>query len=135
MPREVLAAASIPEEDAQALCSMAKKGSPAAWRQGAKEGALTTVFGLVCEPPRPGLIVEIYINRGPKVKRRTLNFGLWDSSAGWERVYQLTIADSGTPTYTEISVVWYGSHEHIGHKAVGLTSLDTLPFADALKGS
>lgn len=129
-----LAATALPEAEAVALCAISKTASPAAeWQRGAQPGALKNTFGVVCNPPRPGLVVEVYINRGHKVKRRTLNFGLWDtSSGGFDRVYQLTIADSSTPTHTERGVTWFGSHEHLGYSPTQLNALDTMTFADAL---
>ena len=116
-----------------ALCVITKTASPAQWQQGAKPGSLKTTFGVVCEPPRRGLIIEIYINRGHKVKRRTLNFGLWDTkSGGFDRVYQLTVADANSPTHTERGVTWFGSHEHMGDKAIQQNILDYVSFAEAL---
>jgi hypothetical protein len=129
-----LAAATIPEEDARAICALTKVASPAAWQDGGRPGALKCAFGVVCDPPHRGLQVEIYISKGHKVKRRTINFGLWDTSGGgWERVYQLTIADPTSPTHTERGDVWCGSHEHLGATASKLNTLDTATFAEALQ--
>lgn len=129
-----MAATALLEAEARALCAITKTASPASWQQGVTSGALKNTFGVVCDPPRRGLVVEVYINRGHKVKRRTLNFGLWDTSAGgFERAYQLTVADSASPTHTERGVTWFGSHEHMGEAATKLKELDALTFADALK--
>ena len=105
-----------------------------AWLLGAKAGTDKMTFGVVCSPPRRGLAVLIYINQGHKVKRRTMNFGLWDNVGGVEtRVYQLTVADSLTPTHGEKGVRWYGSHRHMGDKATSLQHLDTANFHEALE--
>ncbi len=101
---------------------------------GEKPGTDKMAFGVICDPPRRGLAVLIYINQGHKVKRRTMNFGLWDNVGGVEtRVYQLTVADSLTPTHGENGVRWYGSHRHMGSKAQSLQQLDTASFSEALK--
>ena len=113
---------------------MVKKAEAAQWQQGNKVGALKMTMGVVCDPPRPGLVVEIYMNRGHKVLRRTLNFGLWDTASGvWERAYQLTVADSNSPTHTENGVTWFGSHDHIGEIATQKSHLDTIDFHEALQ--
>ena len=129
-----MAATALPEAEARVLCAVPKMASAATWQQGVKPGALKNTFGVVCDPPRRGLVVEVYINRGHKVKRRTLNFGLWDTRAGgFDRAYQLTVADATSPTHTEQGVTWFGSHEHMGEAATKLNNLDTITISDALK--
>ena len=129
-----MAATALPEAEARAVCAVPKMASAAMWQQGVKPGSLKNTFGVVCDPPRRGLVVEVYINRGHKVKRRTLNFGLWDTSdGGFDRAYQLTVADATSPTHTEQGVTWFGSHEHMGNAATKLNNLDTTTFSDALK--
>lgn len=91
-------------------------------------------MGVICEPPRRGLVVEIYVNAGIKVMRRTMNFGLWDTSSGiWERAYQLTVADANSPTHKERGVQWFGSHQHFGEVAEKMNHLDTATFEECLK--
>lgn len=128
-----LAAETVPYEVALSLCLVQKRADPANWAPGDKTGAVCTAFGVVCDPPRPGLVVEIAINRGAKARRRTVNFGLWDTSTGgYVRVYQLTIADSASPTHSENGKVWFGSHEHMGDRATHRPDLDAVPFGSAL---
>lgn len=63
-----------------------------------------------------------------------MNFGLWDLSPGiWTRIYQLTVADSRSPTHTEHGVTWFGSHQHMGDAALQLNQLDTGSFTEALE--
>ena len=72
-------------------------------------------FGVVCDPPRRGLIVELYMTQGRKINRQKMNFGLWDRSRPeWERVYQLTVAPADMPTHGKEGETWYGAHDHFG---------------------
>lgn len=130
-----LSAITIPESQAKALCSIVKTASPSeAWSQGEKIGAHQMSFGVVCAPPRRGLVVQIYINQGYKVLRRTMNFGLWDSESGiLTRVYQLTVADSDSPSHKEHGILWHGSHQHMGAKATHRPDLDAIDFLNAMK--
>lgn len=129
-----LAAIDIPHVQAEALCAISKVADAAIWQPGAKEGSRVLVMGVICAPPRRGLHVEIYMHRGHKVLRRTFDFGLWDNSSGvMERVYQLTVADSFSPTHTEKGVVWFGSHEHMGDTPTQLIHLDSVDFKTALQ--
>lgn len=74
------------------------------------------------------------MSRGSKVQRRTIDFGLWDSTSGvLERIYQLTIADSKSPTHMEEGELWFGSHEHMGEKATKLNHMDSVDFHAALE--
>lgn len=91
-------------------------------------------FGVVCAPPRRGLVIEIYINQGYKVQRQTLNFGLWDREPGvLTRIYQLTIADALTPSHKEKGVQWYGSHQHMGSTVTQLQHLNSDNFFQSLE--
>lgn len=91
-------------------------------------------MGIICAPPRRGFSVEMYCHRGYKVQRRTVDFGLWDNTSGIaERVYQLTVADSNTPSHIERGVQWFGSHEHMGDVPAQLPHLDTVGFMQALE--
>lgn len=129
-----MAGTSLPAHEAGELCRLGKAASPASWAKGAQEGSAWCEFGVVCEPPRRGLLVSIRINRGHKIKRRTMNFGLWDTSTGsWERVYQLTIADPQSPTHSENGETWFGSHEHVGPEATQRMDLDSADFQSALQ--
>ena len=130
----LMAGISVPEDEALALCAIAKTASPAKWAQGDQQGSLWCEFGVVCAPPRPGLLVSIRINRGYKIKRRTMSFGLWDTSSGaWERVYQLTVGDSSSPTHSEQGIAWFGSHDHMGPKAMQRNEFDEADFGVSLQ--
>ena len=62
-----------------------------------------------------------------------MNFGLWDNVGGIEtRIYQLTVADSMTPTHGEMGERWYGSHRHMGNRATAMQHLDAASFEEAL---
>lgn len=115
--------------------ALAKSAPLVPWVEGPRGvGSLKLVLGVVCSPPRRGLQVEIYVHRISKVIRRTVDFGLWDASSGeHERVYQMTVADSNSPTHTEKGVVWFGSHEHVGDTANKLMGIDELDFESALQ--
>ena len=91
-------------------------------------------FGVVCDPPRRGMTVELYCTPGAKVPTPKMNLGLWDKSDGdFRRVYQLTVAPSHLSTHTENGVVWYGSHEHVGEAAYQLPHMDSYTFIQALE--
>ncbi len=76
-----MATIDVPEKEAKALCGLKKTASPlAAWDESAIAGNREMTFGVVCEPPRRGLVVELYMMQGRKVKRQKMNFGLWDRS-------------------------------------------------------
>lgn len=129
-----MAGISVLDDEAKALCATAKTASPAQWAHGDQPGSLWCEFGVVCTPPRHGLLVSIRINRGHKIKRRTISLGLWDTTSGaWERVYQLTVADSSSPTHMEKGTAWFGSHDHLGQKATQRNELDAADFNAALQ--
>lgn len=130
-----MACKDIPEADALPIIALAKSAPLAKWSEGPKgEGSLSLHLGVVCNPPRRGLQIEIYVHRISKVIRRTVDFGLWDTINGeHQRVYQLTVADKDSPTHTEKGVTWFGSHEHLGNRAIKLNGIDDLNFEDALK--
>ena len=129
-----MAGISVPEDDARALCAIEKTASPAKWATGAQPGSLWCEFGVICQPPRRGLLVSIRINRGHKVKRRTMSFGLWDTKSGArERVYQLTVADPASPTHIEQGAQWFGSHDHMGERTTQRTEFDRANFVAALQ--
>lgn len=132
--KSVLAAVTIPANEALELCKILKTAFPSeAWTTEKNHGAYQMAFGVVCSPPRHGLVIQIYINQGHRIKRRTVNFGLWDSTSGIQaRVYQLTIADANSPTHREENEVWYGSHQHLGDKAEKLSHLNQVDFGVAL---
>lgn len=113
---------------------LAKTAPLLRWAEGPKGvGSLSLVLGVVCNPPRRGLQVEIYVHR-VSVIRRTVDFGLWDTSSGeHERIYQLTVADENSPTHTEKGVVWFGSHEHVGDQPIKLNGIDDLDFSGAMQ--
>jgi hypothetical protein len=129
-----MATVEVPEDQAWALCSLKKTASPlAAWDESDIAGNREMTFGIVCDPPRRGLVVELYMTQGRKVRRLKMNFGLWDRSGPvWERVYQLTVAPSNLPTHGEGSDIWYGSHDHLG-QARRQNQLDSASFAEGLK--
>ena len=124
----------VPEDQAIVLCRLAKTASPlAAWEESDIAGNREMTFGVICMPPRRGLIVELYVTQGRKIKRPKMNYGLWDRSGPiWERVYQLTIAPADLPTHGEEGVTWYGSHDHLG-KARKQNQLDGASFATGLQ--
>lgn len=124
----------VPEDEAKALCGLKKTASPlAAWEESDIAGNREMTFGVVCEPPRRGLVVELYMTQGRKVRRQKMNFGLWDRSRPvWERVYQLTVAPGDLPTHAEGSDIWYGSHDHLG-RARRQNQLDGASFAEGLR--
>ena len=123
----------VSEKDALALCALLKVAAPLhAWDESAIAGNRDMTFGVVCKPPRRGLIVELYMTQGRKVRRPKMNFGLWDRSGPvWERVYQLTVAPADLPTHGEEGETWYGSHDHLG-KARRQNQLDGASFATGL---
>lgn len=120
--------------EAEELCQLVKVAEPSQWQRGQSEGSLKCTFGVVCEPPRRGLRVEIYINRGHKIKRQTINLGLFDDIDGeWIGIYQLTVADEKSCHHRENGVSWYGSHEHIGDSKNKRNELDNKDFQVALR--
>jgi hypothetical protein len=123
----------VPEQQALALCALKKVADPLhSWDESDIAGNREMTFGVVCDPARRGLIVELYVTQGRKVKRPKMNFGLWDRSGlVWERVYQLTVAQADLPTHGEEGVTWFGSHDHLG-KARRQNQLDGASFADGL---
>lgn len=129
-----MAACSIPEADALAICALRKEGVVAGGWADAGNGTWKLSAGVICEPPRRGLVVDLYASSGGKrVPRRKVNLGLWDRlGGGYERVYQLTIAPADLPTHGEDGVTWFGSHEHVGTRAVLLPALCDAPLAEAL---
>jgi hypothetical protein len=130
-----LAAQTIPEADALILCGLKKEAIlPNNWHSGDPR-TFELGGGVICEPPRRGLVVEIYTTHGKKVEWRKTDFGLWDKAGGRRehvRVYQLTIAPSHLHTHTEGGEVWFGSHEHMGSRASKLPDLCSASFDDAL---
>ena len=129
-----MATVDVPVEEAKALCRLKKTASPlAAWDESDIAGNREMTFGVVCDPPRRGLVVELYMTQGRKVRRQKMNFGLWDRSEPvWERVYQLTVAPSDMPTHAEGGDIWYGSHDHLGEPR-RQNHLDGASFAEGLK--
>jgi len=107
----------IPEPDALELCALKKTASPTDFAPGDADGSFVCEFGVVCDPPRRGLVVKLYIHGGNKIKRQTIDFGLFDNiDRKMDRIYQLTLADENTPCHRENGIIWRGSHEHIGNK-------------------
>ena len=115
--------------------ALAKSSPLVDWQEDTKGvGSLALHLGVICTPPRRGLQIEIYVHRISKVIRRTIDFGLWDTVSGThERVYQLTIADKDSPGHSERGVTWFGSHEHVGDRAIKLDGIDDLSFDEAVK--
>lgn len=129
-----LATIDVPRAQAEALCALRKTADAGSWNPGWRAGAMVLVMGIVCDPPRRGLHAEIYLHRSHKVLRRTIDFGLFDSSSGTqERVYQLTVADSGSLTHTERGKPWFGSHKHVGDQPIKLDGIDDATFHEALR--
>lgn len=119
----------IPEADALELCALKKTASPTDFAPGDSSGSFVCEFGVVCEPPRRGLVVRIYIHGGNKVKRQTIDFGLFDNvDRNLIRIYQLTLADENTPCHRENGIAWRGSHEHIGDRNYKRTDLNNKSF-------
>ncbi len=129
-----LATIDVPHAQAVELCALRKTAEAGTWNPGWKVGAMVLVMGVICNPPRRGLHVEIYLHRSHKLLRRTIDFGLFDRSSGTqERVYQLTIADSDSLTHTERGKPWFGSHKHVGDQQIKLEGMDDVGFHDALR--
>jgi hypothetical protein len=129
-----MAAQSIPKTEAQELCDLSKIGSPTAKWSTSGVMIWKSSFGLVCNPRRRGLIVELYASQGGrKVPNRKINVGLIDTIDGdWVRVYQLTIVGANHPSHTEKGEIWYGAHEHMGLEADKLPILNDAPFTVAI---
>lgn len=129
-----MTAHTIPEAEALDLCALTKSASPGDFVAGDCAGSIESEFGLVCDPPRKGLRVRIYVHGGNRVKRNTIDFGLWDcSDRPAIRIYQLTIANKSTHTHTEDGVKWYGSHEHLGDKNYIRSDANDKSFQEALQ--
>lgn len=125
---------TISEAEALELCALKKTASPTDFAPGDSSGSFVCEFGVVCEPPRRGLVVRIYIHSGNKVKRQTIDFGLFDNvERNLLRVYQLTLADESTPCHRENGIIWRGSHEHIGAENYKRDDLNNKSFQDVLE--
>lgn len=130
-----MAAQTIPEADALALCGLKKEAILAQEWKAEGPHSHTLGGGVVCVPPRRGLVLEIYTTRGKRVDWRKTDFGLWDKAGGRRehvRVYQLTIAPAHLHTHSQDGEPWFGSHEHMGASASQLPTLNSASFEDAL---
>lgn len=129
-----MAAQTMPRLEAEVLCELEKSADPSSDWKWVAPGAWAMGFGVVCVPPRRGMVVELYCSPGQRVKQPKMNLGLWDRTDGeMRRVYQLTVALAHVATHTdENGEVWYGSHEHVGADVVRANQLDGRPFPEAL---